>query len=59
MIKPGRASEQIKLDLAQLDPSKMRFFLKLKLSWRFQAVLDKMGDQDQSTLIFQRQPKAD
>jgi len=52
VIKPGRASEQIKLDLAQLDPSKMRFFLKLKLSWRFQAVLDKMGDQDQSTHTF-------
>src|SRR5262249_10883414 len=39
VIKPGRASEQIKLDLAQLDPSKMRIFLKLKLSCRFQAVL--------------------
>jgi hypothetical protein len=31
VIKPGRASEETKLDLAQLDPS--MFFLKLKLSW--------------------------
>jgi hypothetical protein len=28
VIKPGRASEQTKLDLMQLDPSNMGLFLK-------------------------------
>jgi hypothetical protein len=59
VIKPGRASEQTKLDLAQLDPSNTKLFPEVEALLVASSRLNKMGDQDQSTHIFPTQPEAD
>jgi len=60
VINPRRASEQTKLDLAQLDPSNEK-----PLPWRrsspggFQRVLNKDGWSRPIDTHFPRQPEAD